>query len=166
MEIVVTKGLDNRWHKPCFECKKDQSYLRKNYALESLRLKKLCKECSNKKTENSHRGWHRGIRISWFNKFKISAETRNITWDISIDDVADLMEKQNYKCALSKLSIIFPEYGTPSDGSMYASIDRIDSKKGYVHDNIQLVDKRINMMKQSFDQKEFIRLCKLIGENQ
>lgn len=164
MEIVVIKGLDNRWHKPCFECGKNQTYLRKNYAVESLKLKKLCKSCSNKKTENCHRGWHRGIRISWFNKFKVGAETRGIYWDINLDDVADLMEKQNSKCALSNLNIVFPEYGTPSDGSMLASIDRINSKKGYIRGNIQLVEKRINMMKQSLSQEEFIRLCKLIGE--
>jgi hypothetical protein len=164
MEILVVKRKDNRWHKPCFQCGKDQTYLRKNYAVQSLKLKKLCKSCSNKKTENSHRGWDRGIRISWFNKFKVSAETRGIHWDINIDDVANLMETQNYKCALSGLNILFPDFGHPSDGSMSASIDRINSKKGYVCGNIQLVDKRINMMKQQFSQEEFIKLCKLVGE--
>ena len=165
MEILVVKGIDNRWHKPCFECGKDQSYLRKHYALESLKLKKICKTCSNRKTENSHRGWHRGIRLSWFNKFKVSAETRGIYWDINIDDVADIMEQQNYTCALSGLKIVFPEYGHPSDGSMSASIDRINSDKGYVRGNIQLVDKRINMMKQKYSQKEFIEMCVLVTKH-
>jgi hypothetical protein len=88
---------------------KIQSYLRKNYAEESLRLKKLCKKCSNQKTENCHRGWHRGIRISWFNKFKVSAETRGLEWVLSMDDVADLYEKQKGKCALTGWDITFPE---------------------------------------------------------
>ena len=46
-----------------------------------------------------------------------------------------------------------------------ASLDRIDSKKGYTIDNVQWVYKKINMMKQNYDQKEFVNLCCLIAEN-
>jgi hypothetical protein len=80
--MEVTKGVGGRYYKPCSSCGEMQSYLRKNYAVESLRLKKMCKKCSNQQTDNCHRGWHRGVRVSWFNKFKISAETRGITWDL------------------------------------------------------------------------------------
>lgn len=44
------------------------------------------------------------------------------------------------------------------------SVDRIDSNKGYEPDNIQLVDKRINMMKQSLSNDEFIELCCKVAE--
>ena len=163
--VEVFKGPDNRWYKPCFECGEMQSYLRKNYAEESLRLNKTCKKCSNRKNENSHRGWHRGVRISWFNKYKLQAEIRNYEFTITLDYVADLMEKQNFKCALTKKDISFPENGTPSDGSMLASIDRIDSSKGYVPGNIQIILKKVNMMKQQYSQEEFIEMCKLVAKN-
>lgn len=163
LSTTITKGEDGRYYKPCPECGIMQSYLRKNYALESLRLKKLCKKCSNKKTDNCHRGWHRNIRISWFNKFKTCAETRGIFWNLSIDDVADIMESQNYKCNLTGLGIEFPESGHPQKSP--ASIDRIDSKVGYIKDNIQLVVKDINMMKQGYSQKHFIDLCRYVTEN-
>lgn len=163
LSTTITKGEDGRYYKSCPECGIMQSYLRKNYALESLRLKKVCKKCSNKKTENCNRGWYRNIRISWFNKFKTCAETRGIFWNLSIDDVADIMENQNYKCNLTGLGIEFPKSGHPQKSP--ASIDRIDSKVGYIKDNIQLVVKDINMMKQGYSQEHFIELCRYVTEN-
>lgn len=59
-----------------------------------------------------------------------------------------------YKCALSDKSISF------NDGT--ASVDRIDSKIGYVSNNIQIVHKDINIMKNAFDQDYFIDICKRI----
>lgn len=44
------------------------------------------------------------------------------------------------------------------------SIDRIDSSFGYLKENIQLVDKRVNMMKQSYSQEEFILVCKAVAD--
>ena len=160
--MQVTKGEDGRYYKPCPECNEMQSYLRRNYAVESLRLKKTCKKCSNKKVENCHRGWHRGVRLSWFNKFKTGAETRGIYWDITLDDVADLMEYQGGKCALTGWSIEFPDSGHPQDAP--ASIDRVDSKQGYVSGNIQLLTKQVNMMKQAYTQDEFISVCKAVAD--
>jgi hypothetical protein len=138
-----------------------QSYLRKNYAEESLRLGKICKSCSNKKTENSHRGWHRNIRISWFNQFRAGAETRGLVWDLDLDDIADLMVEQDFRCALSGEPIEFPEFGHPQNAP--ASIDRIDSSKGYIKNNVQLVTRKVNMMKQSYSQEEFIEVCKKVS---
>jgi hypothetical protein len=161
--IEIFKGPNNRWYKPCFECGEIQSYLRKNYAEESLKLNKLCKKCSNRKTENSHRGWYKGIRISWFNKYKTSAELRRIEFNIDIDYIANLMEKQNFKCALTGIDIIFPEIGRAEKTD--ASIDRIDNSKGYIDGNVQIVIKKVNMMKQQYSQEEFIKICKLVAKN-
>ena len=44
------------------------------------------------------------------------------------------------------------------------SIDRIDSNIGYELGNIQWVDKRINMMKGSLSNGEFINLCTLVAD--
>lgn len=158
----VVKGLDGRYYKPCSKCGKEQSYLRKTYAEESLRLAKLCKSCSNKEVENCHRGWHRGVRISWFNKFKTSAEVRGISWELSLDDVADLLKEQESLCALSGVEITFPETGHPQKAP--ASIDRINSKLGYTRENSQLLTREVNMMKQSYTQERFIAICTLVAD--
>lgn len=161
--MEVTKNKDGRWVKHCPTCGEEQSYLRRNYAVESLSLNKECKKCSNKRVENCHRGWHRGVRVSWFNKFKSNSELRGIQWDLSLDDVADLMEAQEFKCALTGWSIEFPESGHPQKAP--ASIDRVDSKKPYSRDNIQLVTREVNMMKQQYSQADFIKTCKAVAEH-
>ncbi len=159
---MVTKGADGRYYKDCPQCGESQSYLRKNYAEESLRLNKVCRKCSNRNTDNCHRGWHRGIRISWFNQFKSSAEVRRIPWSLTLDDVADIMEKQSSVCALTGWGIEFPECGLPHKAP--ASIDRIDNSLGYTKDNIQLVVRKVNMMKQHYTQEEFVEVCRAIAD--
>jgi len=161
---MVTKGEDGRFYKECPQCGESQSYLRKNYAEESLRLGKVCKKCSNRNTDNSHRGWHRGVRVSWFNKFMSGAETRGIDWSVSIDDVADVMEGQGSVCALTGWSIVFPEWGHSDKAP--ASIDRIDNSLGYTKNNIQLVVRKVNMMKQQYSQEEFIEVCKAVAKKE
>ena len=160
--MQVTKGQDGRYYKPCPSCGDMQSYLRKNYAEESLKLGKECKRCSNKRNEHCHRGWYRGVRVSWFNKFKTGAELRGILWELTIDDVADLMEMQSYRCALTGWDIEFPESGNPQKAP--ASLDRVDSKKPYTKKNTQIVTRQANMMKQQYSQEDFIKVCKAVAE--
>lgn len=74
-----------------------------------------------------------------------------------MDDVADVYEEQKMLCALTDDPIVFPEVGHPHKAVV--SIDRIDSSKGYIRDNIQLVTRQVNMMKQSYSQQLFIDTC-------
>ena len=60
--------------------------------------------------------------------------------------------------------IKFHEIGEPFCKKT-ASVDRIDSNKGYEKGNIQIVHKIVNRMKWSLNQKAFIWFCKKIYEN-
>lgn len=158
--MTVTKGNDGRWYKPCISCGEQQSYLRKNYAELSFLAKKECKKCSNKKTDNCHRGFYQDIRTSWFHSKKLSAECRNLEFLITIEELWDIYLTQNKKCALSGVDI-----GWKNVGQIHtASIDRINSSIGYIKDNVQLVHKDVNFMKQNFEQNYFIEMCKLIAD--
>jgi len=53
--------------------------------------------------------------------------------------------------------------GTYDKGN--ASLDRIDSDKGYTEGNVVWVYKPINLMKNTFSSEEFINICKLIVEH-
>ena len=46
-----------------------------------------------------------------------------------------------------------------------ASLDRIDSTKGYFIENVQWVHKYVNIMKWHTANQEFIEWCKLIAAN-
>jgi hypothetical protein len=73
----------------------------------------------------------------------------------------DLFLKQNRKCALTGIEL---QIGNSFDKNT-ASIDRIDSSKGYEPNNIQWVHKDINMMKNKYDVNYFISMCKLVSIN-
>lgn len=83
-------------------------------------------------------------------------------FNLSIEFLWNLYIKQNRKCALSGLEIKFHSNHKWEDGT--ASLDRIDSSKGYIEDNVQWVHKKINIMKNKFDEKEFIDLCCLVSK--
>lgn len=160
-EGILIEKLYGRYIKPCPECGELQSYLRLSYAKKSLELGKVCKKCSNRKTDNCHRGYYECIPITWFNKYKLSSEVRNINFSIKIEDVYNLFIKQNKKCALSNIDLHFETFGQKH----IVSIDRIDSSKGYTLDNVQLIHKDLNFMKQRFSQEYFIEMCELVAKS-
>jgi hypothetical protein len=140
----------------CAYCGQGRNITRHDHA---VRLSKTrCKNCSNK--DNHPQGETGMVRNSWFNKFKISANGRSMEWGIDVFQVANLLEKQGYKCVLSGL----PIRANGDFQDITASIDRIDNSKGYTPDNIQLVHKRINMMRGALPVEEFISLCEQVAD--
>lgn len=85
-----------------------------------------------------------------------------LTFNITKDYLNSLYELQHHKCALSGISLEPNLSLTAQQQNM--SIDRIDSNIGYEVGNIQWVDKRINMMKGSLSNEEFIKLCTLVAD--
>lgn len=156
----VYKGTDGRWYKHCPSCNDLLSYLRRNYAILSFNEQKLCKKCSNSIPENnSHKGWIKGVlRLSFVRKYESNAALRGISWDITYEYLADLLIEQDFKCALTDWDIDAMKVNKNT-----ASLDRIDSSKGYVEGNVQWVHKMINMSKQQYSQEEFIDICKAVA---
>jgi hypothetical protein len=89
-------------------------------------------------------------------QIKNSAKVRKIEHDVSGDYLWELFLKQGRKCALTGEELVF-------DSSHFdkntASLDRIDSSKGYVEGNVMWVHKHINLMKHVFDLDYFVDLC-------
>jgi hypothetical protein len=69
-------------------------------------------------------------------------------------------EISGYK--LSKLSGLPIEFGTKGRELGTASLDRIDSTKGYTPENVQWLHKDINQMKMDLTEQKFIDLCKKV----
>jgi hypothetical protein len=90
-----------------------------------------------------------------------NSKNRNLKLKITPDDIYEQYIKQNKKCALSGKIIKF-SFNIKINT---ASVDRINSKKGYTKDNIQIVHKFVNQSKMDFTDKEFYKLCKSIYFN-
>lgn len=131
----------------------------------------MCKSCrsitanksdkrNTKREKNSQWKGYNEIPYGWFSRYFERKGTRKEHFgDITIEQVYDLWIVQDKKCALSGVSIGFYD-----DGKTHTcSIDRIDSSKNYTIDNIQLVHKHVNLMKNKFDNQYFIDMCKLIA---
>lgn len=130
----------------------------------SSTLKKTiaCQECYYKRRGSTHHAYKgsKNIYLTYFTKIKLRANSKKIDFNIDIEYIDQLFEMQNKLCAISKLPISFER-----SQKQTASLDRIDSSKGYVRGNVQWLHKDINKMKWDFTQEKLFHLCKLVYEN-
>lgn len=84
---------------------------------------------------------------------------------VTLEYLWELYLKQNRQCALSKLPIGFNEREGSRGRRCSASLDRIDSSKGYVEGNVQWVHKHINIMKNKYELDYFVKLCNLVAQS-
>lgn len=87
-----------------------------------------------------------------FSNIKSHARWDGLKFDLKVDDIWNLYLTQNRKCALSGVEIVFDKVR----GKTTASLDRIDSSKGYSLDNVQWVHKEINQMKSDRSVEDFL----------
>jgi len=103
------------------------------------------------------------ICITFFKKIQSNSIKRGLSFDLDIDYLWDLFLKQNKKCALTKVDINIVNATISYNYHLNtASLDRIDSSKGYEKDNIRWVHKAINHIKSDIDDNDLIYLCHLI----
>lgn len=132
-----------------------------------LRTKRGTKSCgcSKKGTRAKNIRWkgHEEIPGKYFSHIRSECVrgSRILPFEIGIEQIWDLFLKQDRKCALTGLDIYFNEKSTDE---RTASLDRIDSNKGYIIDNVQWVHKDVNNMKQDYEQDYFLKICKLIAK--
>ncbi len=108
--------------------------------------------------------WEYTHRLRFFRDNIARAENRSYGWDVSIraTECMRLAEKQNWKCAISKRDLEFSRGGTEWRGAWCnpnsATIDRINSNKGYTVGNIQILTHFANQWKSSFTHSELKEL--------
>lgn len=78
--------------------------------------------------------------------------------NLDIDYMMELYETQGGKCALSGRTMTYQRGNGKVPTNI--SIDRIDSSKGYVKGNVQLVCCLVNILKNEWDQEDFINFCR------
>jgi hypothetical protein len=103
------------------------------------------------------------ISGDFYRSISDGAASRGFDFLVSIENLWSLFLKQNKKCALSGQFLILSKGRRHEVGT--ASLDRIDSSKGYYIENIQWVHKDVNIMKGDFSQEYFIKLCHAIANN-
>ncbi len=108
----------------------------------------------------------RGSQKDEFSPFRYhlrKAKSRNKNFNLTLQDLKEIWDRQNGICPYTGIKLVEWNYKTESNSLYTASLDRIDSNKGYLKDNVQFVSKNINYMKNNLSHQETIDLCKIIS---
>jgi hypothetical protein len=94
-----------------------------------------------------------------FHKIQKSAEKRGLEFKVTREHLDEIFQKQNGKCVYLGEELSF---GNGRKGT--ASLDRIDSTKGYIEGNVQWVHKDVNILKWTLSHERFIEMCKKVAQ--
>ena len=150
-------------------CDCDKLHITTGYYLRQGR-RKSCGCLDGRLRGNKNPKWtgYKKLSGSYWHRIKQGAEARNLELSISMKYTYEILLKQNHKCALSGIDICLCDSDIQKRAdlkSQTASLDRIDSSKGYIEGNVQWVHKDINRIKMNLGDDYFIKLCKMVAGN-
>ncbi len=159
-------ALKEKICKDCNKLKNIDSFDKVSYKNGNTCIRNTCKECMKaqknqyykNQVENDLGLSSNRSAESWITKIIYKASKRNKLFEIDKEYVLDIYKKQNGRCALSGEILTFHKNNLSSN----ISIDRIDSLKGYVIGNIQLVCTHVNIMKWDKSTEELLTWCEKI----
>lgn len=153
-DFAIYRRSDGRWCCNCSGCGREQAYTRKDHAKQSSVADWQCKKCvAEAKGFNKNRPIGDHARL--YNRFKKSAFKRGLEWRLSQED---MFAEYTGTCNLTGWPISIEAADTT------ASLDRIDSGRGYLPGNIQWVHTMVNMMKNKYHQDQFVAMCKAVAQ--
>jgi hypothetical protein len=121
-----------------------------------------CVKCDPTPRSNFNKTLYYELPIKCYHAIKQRAKSRGNEFTISKEYIWNLFLKQDKKCAITGVDI-----GFNINSDMHtASLDRIDSSKGYIEGNVQWVNKVINIMKQTMSTEDFLYMCRLVCKNE
>jgi hypothetical protein len=131
--------------------------------------------CAHNLTGKESGNWqgYGDIPLEFFNACKANSRPsgrsrKTKEFSITIEDMQAQWKRQDGKCVYAGTNLTFGVLRRQPNHPKYeertASLDRIDSSRGYVLGNIEFCHKHVNRMKQSFSKERFIGLCKAIAE--
>lgn len=147
------KRQDGKWCSTCSGCGAEQAYTRKDHAKQSTLSDWQCKPCVHK-AKSFSKNQAVGAKTRLYRKFKRGARSRGLVFELTENEMFSLFTG---KCALSGVDISIAYGGN-------ASLDRIDSKIGYIVGNVQWVDSKVNLAKRAMSDEEFVEMCKRVAK--
>lgn len=163
--LVAIEPADKRnyWKCKC-DCGKDSCHSKSGLVGGDVTR---CWSCRNEYLSTSKYGGCGELSGDKWYVIRRGATLRKIPFEITIEYAWQIYLEQDGKCVLTGQDIVFnkakrrPEYLEIEET---ASLDRIDSKKGYVEGNVQWVHKNVNCAKWALNNEEFIELCRTVVE--
>lgn len=154
----------SKWLCKCI-CGKEK-IIGSRYLLDKRNKNKAC-GCIKNPNKEKHPSWKGFGEISgayWY-KLSYGAKIRKKEFTITIENAWNLFLCQNRRCKLSGVELTFTHSYIKDFKNQTASLDRIDSSKGYTEDNVQWIHKDIQTMKMDQSDEKFIYWSKLVAKN-
>jgi hypothetical protein len=167
LKSLHVQRRDAKFELVCPSCGKNREFKAKKALTNALQKQTTCFSCrtiANNKARTGTKAGHNNPAWSGYkdvpgkvlSRLRNGAVQRGLSFEITLEDIQETYEAQNKVCAFSGLPISFGKE---------ASVDRIDSALGYTKDNIQIVHKRLNLMKRDIPNDEFIKWCIAVAKN-
>jgi len=106
---------------------------------------------------------NRGDDYSRFRFFMRRIRARKYKSDIDLQFLKELWEAQHGICSFSGLHMVLPkdtkEWENDPWNPWKASLDRVDSKKGYTRDNVRFISLMANLCKGPFRDEDVLKFC-------
>jgi hypothetical protein len=138
--------------KKCYTCNETKPI--SDFPIKGAKTRHYCTKCQKTNPDI--------IISSILYRAKKNSQKKNREFQITKDDVLELFEKQNGRCFYTNREM---EWSSGSKSNTAVSIDRIDSSKGYVKDNIALCCVVVNYIKHEMTIEEMIDWCSAIVEH-
>jgi hypothetical protein len=170
--VVLSRASSNRsgnatWVCLCECCGNENFIASSDHLTRKVKPIKSC-GCIAVRKGPKHSQWKGFGEISgnWWHSHVLRERKQNVRVrvpvTIDVEYAWNLFLSQGRKCSLSGIPLVIS--GTGRENT--ASLDRIDSSKGYEVGNVQWVHKDVNFMKRTYSQEYFLEMCKRIAENE
>lgn len=153
------------FQKPQSEINRNQKLGRKNFCSRTCVGKNNVKnfgDGENKYTISKHSS----NRKDEYTKFKYHFRNilkRNKEIDVTIEDLKEIWENQKGICPYLGIELELSSYSKINKNPISsASLDRIDSKKGYIKGNIQWISRAMNLLKNDMSDQQVHDIMELI----
>ena len=115
-----------------------------------------CQKCAQKERgekDKVNNGKVGDLDANKFGKIRKRAESSNIPFSLTIEYLWNLFQEQNQVCAIT---------GEYIPSIKEASLDKIDSSKGYIEGNVQWVTQQANLSKHIMTMEQLYEFCRKV----
>lgn len=153
------------FEKPVSEIKRNEKLERKNFCSRTCVGKNNVKnfgELKNRYDISQHSDWKKDEYTKFRYHYRNILKRDKIV-EITMDDLKMVWDEQKGKCPYLGIDLVLSSYSRiVIDPVLSASLDRIDSTKGYIKGNIQWISRAMNYMKNGMSNDDMIRVIDLI----
>lgn len=142
----------------------------------SIRRKEYHKNHSNE-ARLAHTRWRESClskggktAVRWYlnrkmSNYKNRAKYLKIKYNLSLDYLVDLYNKQNNCCYYTGKQMRLNTYGVGSNNIPHnaVSLDRLNPKLGYINGNVVFCQQSVNLAKRDMTKEQFIEMCEIIS---